>query len=174
LEGLPEDRFVFVCVSHHYKITAPVFAAWCRISAAAPEALFWLIKDTPESVAALSERWQAAGLAPDRLIFAPRVDPARYRARLALGDLFLDTTPYNAGTIASDALRMGLPVLTLAGRSFSARMGASLLTAVGLTECIATDPEDYLRRAVAMATDPSRRPGLRGPARAERWRATIG
>ncbi|WP_242514256.1 acetylglucosamine transferase [Rhodovulum sulfidophilum] len=173
-EGLPEDRFVFVCVSHHYKITAPVFAAWCRIAAAAPEALFWLIDDTPESVAALSERWQAAGLAPDRLIFAPRVDPARYRARLALGDLFLDTTPYNAGTIASDALRMGLPMLTLAGRSFSARMGASLLTAVGLTECIATDPEDYMRRAVAMATDPSRRPGLRGPALAARWRATLG
>ncbi|TDX29696.1 acetylglucosamine transferase [Rhodovulum visakhapatnamense] len=173
-EGLPEDRFVFVCVSHHYKITEPVFAAWCRIAAAAPETLFWLIEDTPESVAALSARWQASGLAPDRLIFAPRVDPARYRARLALGDLFLDTTPYNAGTIASDALRMGLPVLTMAGRTFSARMGTSLLTAVGLTDCIATGPEDYVSRAVAMATDPARRPALRGPALAARWTETLG
>ncbi len=125
-EGLPEAAFVFACASHFYKITEPLFAAWCRIVAAVPGSVLWLVADTPEGQAALAGRWQAAGLDPHRLIFAPRVDPARYRARLALADLFLDTMPYNAGTIASDALRMGLPLLTLAGRTFSGRMAASL------------------------------------------------
>lgn len=66
--------------------------------------------------------------------------------------------PYNAGTIASDALRMGLPLLTLAGRTFSGRMAASLLTAVGLEDCIAPDLEAYVARAVAIATDPAAAP----------------
>ncbi|MEA5163101.1 acetylglucosamine transferase [Cereibacter johrii] len=173
-EGLPGAAFVFACASHFYKITEPLFAAWCRIVAAVPGSVLWLVEDTPEGQAALAGRWQAAGLDPHRLIFAPRVDPARYRARLALADLFLDTMPYNAGTIASDALRMGLPVLTLAGRTFSGRMAASLLTAVGLEDCIAPDLEAYVARAAAIATDPAAAPALKGPALAERWSRTLG
>lgn len=80
---------------------------------------------------------------------------------MALADLFLDTTPYNAGTVASDALRVGLPILTIAGRAFAARMATSLLTAVGLTEGIAVDLGDYVARAVALANDPARRDTLR-------------
>ena len=152
-EGLPDDAFVYCCVSHHYKITQPMFAAWCQIIAAVPGAVLWLIDDNACSRAALSQRWQAAGLAADRLIFASRVDPDRYRARLALADLFLDTSPYNAGTIASDALRMGLPLLTLLGQAFAARMAASLLTAIGLPDLIATDLVDYTNRAIDLATN---------------------
>lgn len=113
-EGLPDHAFVFCSFSHHYKITPELFAAWLAIAGRTPGSVFWIVDDNPDSRAALLSRWMAAGLAPDRLVFAPRVDPRRYRARLALGDLFLDTTPYNAGTVASDALRMGLPVLTTA------------------------------------------------------------
>lgn len=172
-EGLPEVGFVFACASHFYKITETVFAAWCRIVAAVPGSVLWLVEDTPEGKAALAARWQEAGLDPARLIFAPRVDPGRYRARLALADLFLDTTPYNAGTIASDALRMGLPVLTMAGRTFSGRMAASLLTAVGLTECITSGAEDYVARAIAIATGEAPRP-LHGAALAQTWEQTLG
>ena len=125
------------------------------------------------ATSAPTARWAAAGLAAQRLIFAPRVDPARYRARLGLADLFLDTSPYNAGTIASDALRMGLPVLTMAGRAFASRMAASLLTAVGLTDCIASDIDDYVQRAIAFATDPERRP-LHGVALSQVWDRTLG
>ena len=52
-------------------------------------------------------------------------------ARLAVADLFLDTSPYNAGTIASDAIRMGLPLMTLWGGSFASRMAGRLLVAIG-------------------------------------------
>jgi predicted O-linked N-acetylglucosamine transferase (SPINDLY family) len=173
-EGLPEDAFAFCCFSHHYKITPAVFAAWTAILARCPGAVLWLVEDGPWSRANLATRWAEAGLAPERLIFAPRVDPLRYRARLALADLFLDTTPYNAGTVASDALRAGLPLLTVAGRAFAARMAASLLTAVGLTDCVAGDLAEYVERAVAIARDPDRHADLKRYLAGDAWARTLG
>lgn len=173
-EGLPNGAFVFCCHSHAYKITPPIFTSWCDIVAAVPGAVLWLIDDNPEARAALSERWVTAGLDPARLIFAPRTDPDRYRARLALADLFLDTSPYNAGTIASDALRMGLPIVTLQGRAFSARMAASLLTAVGLPEGIATSPEDYVARAVAIARDGALHGRMKARLAGGAWQSSLG
>ena len=172
-EGLPEEAFVFCGFSHLYKITPEVFAAWTEIVARVPGSVLWLAEDNPEGQVALGARWQAAGLAPERLIFAPRVEPARYRARLALGDLYLDTSPYNAGTVASDALRMGLPVLTIRGRAFAARMAASLNEAVGRGDCVAADLADYVERAVALARDPARH-GAPRAALAESWARTLG
>ncbi|MCB6177856.1 tetratricopeptide repeat protein [Rhodobacter sp. Har01] len=173
-EGLPEGAFVFTCVSHHYKLTPAMWDSWCRIVAAVPDSVLWLIDDNPESRTTLAARWAEAGLAPERLVFAPRVDPDRYRARLALADLFLDTSPYNAGTIASDALRMGLPLVTLQGRAFSARMASSLLAAVGLPEGIATSPADYESRAVRIATDPALHARLKAHLAGGAWSRTLG
>ncbi|WP_097068928.1 O-linked N-acetylglucosamine transferase, SPINDLY family protein [Rhodobacter maris] len=173
-EGLPETAFVFTCMSHHYKLTEPVWESWCRIVARVPGSVLWLIGDNPVSRAALAARWAAAGLAPERLIFAGRTDPARYRARLGLADLFLDTTPYNAGTIASDALRMGLPLVTTLGRAFVARMGASLLTAVGLDDCVAADLPQYEELAVAIALSPERHGRLRAHLAGGAWERTLG
>lgn len=173
-EGLPDDAFVFCCFSHHYKITESMFAAWLAIMTKSPHAVLWLIDDGPASRANLSARWAAQGLAPARLIFAPRVEPARYRARMALADLFLDTSPYNAGTIASDALRMGLPLLTVAGRAFAARMATSLLSAMRLTDCIAQDMADYMQRAIAIAASPAWQRALRGRCGEGPWMRSLG
>ena len=173
-EGLPEAAFVYVCVSHHYKITEAMFAGWCAIMAATEGSVLWLIDDNPESRVALAARWAACGLAAERLIFAPRVDPDRYRARLALAVLFLDTSPYNAGTIASDALRMGLPLLTLQGRAFAARMAASLLTAVGLTECITGSMAEYVARAVGFCRDRASHQRLKARLAGDAWARTLG
>ena len=136
--------------------------------------MLWLVDDGAASRRNLLARFVAAGLAAERLIFAPRVDPARYRARMALGDLFLDTTPYNAGTIASDALRMGLPLLTLAGRAFAARMATSLLTAIGLPELIAADLDGYVAKAVAIARDPAALAVLRRHLAGDAWACSLG
>ncbi len=151
-----------------------MFAAWCDIIAGTENSVLWLIDDNPESRLALTARWSARGLEPARLIFAPRVDPDRYRARLALADLFLDTAPYNAGTIASDALRMGLPLLTLQGRAFAARMASSLLTAIGLPDCIATSLPDYTARAVDFCQNRPRHQALKAHLATDAWARTLG
>lgn len=173
-EGLPEDACVFCCFSHHYKITPALFDAWLEILARCHGAVLWIVDDNPASRRELTARWTAAGLAAERLIFAPRVDPMRYRARLALGDLLLDTTPYNAGTVASDALRVGLPLLTLRGQAFAARMATSLLTAIGLEDCVADDLGDYVTRAVAIATHPALRADLKRRLSGDAWARTLG
>ncbi len=173
-EGLPEDAFLLCCFNNFYKITPQVFAAWMAILRAAPHAVLWLTEDNATGIANLRREAARAGIAPERLIFASRCDPAHYLARLRLADLFLDTFPYNAGTVASDALRMGLPIVTLAGRAFASRMAASLSTAVGTSDGIATTLDDYIAAAVALATNPSRHAALRQRLTGDAWTQTLG
>jgi protein O-GlcNAc transferase len=99
---------------------------------------------------------------PARLIDAPRVaGNANHLARLQCADLFLDTTPYNAHTTCSDALWMGLPVVTCVGETFPSRVGGSLLTGIDAPELITYDLEAYHQRALELATDRARLATLR-------------
>ncbi|MDO9710125.1 O-linked N-acetylglucosamine transferase, SPINDLY family protein [Paracraurococcus lichenis] len=174
-EGLPEDAFVLCCFNNFYKITEDVFGAWLEILHRLPHAVLWLAEDNATGEETLRRHAAARGIAPDRLIVAPRAEPARYLARLGLADLFLDTFPYNAGTVASDALRMGLPLVTLSGRSFASRMAGALLQAVGLPDCIATTLDGYMATAVAHGSDPARHARARAVlAGGEAWRRSIG
>jgi predicted O-linked N-acetylglucosamine transferase (SPINDLY family) len=74
-------------------------------------------------------------------------------ARYAIGDLFLDTYPYNAHATAVDSLKACTPILTLMGQSFASRVAASLLSAIGLRELITTNQEDYEALAIELAKD---------------------
>jgi len=91
----------------------------------------------------------------DRIFFSQRTPLADHLARHRLADLFLDTWPYNAHTTASDALWAGLPVLTLRGESFAARVGASLLRAVDLPELIMETREGYVSKAIELGRNPA-------------------
>jgi predicted O-linked N-acetylglucosamine transferase (SPINDLY family) len=155
--GLPdadENRFVFACFNQSYKITEEIFSRWCRILQRVPGSLLWLLVPQPEIQQALRLRAAERGIDAERLVFAPFVKPQDHMARLPQADLFLDTFPYGAHTTCSDALWMGLPVLTQVGRSFSARVAASLMNAVGLPEMAVGSEEAYEERAVALATRP--------------------
>lgn len=173
-EGLPEDAFVFCCFSNPYKISDRMFDAWMAILKGAAGSVLWVLADNQWAAANMRARAVAQGVDPARLIPAARTDPARYRARMALGDLFLDTAPYNAGTIASDALRMGLPLLTLPGEPFASRMAGSLLHAMDLPELISVDMADYVARAVRHAVDPDWHAAIRARVTPEKWHATLG
>jgi predicted O-linked N-acetylglucosamine transferase (SPINDLY family) len=173
-EGLPEDAFVFCCFANLYKITQPMFEDWLRILQAVPNGVLWLAEDGHGGSANLRARLAEAGLPPAQLVLGARVEPPRYLARLALADLFLDTAPYNSGTVASDALRMGLPLLTLAGEAFAARMACSLLTAIGLPDLITTTREDYVARAIACGTDPGCLATARAVLAGDAWLRTLG
>lgn len=152
--GLPENGFVFCSFNNNFKFTLEVFEAWLRILERVPGSVLWLLADTPWSEANLRTEAETRGMDQDRLIFAPRVSPEDYLARYQAADLFLDSFPFNAGTTANDALWMGLPVLTLTGRSFASRMAGALLTAAQLPELITWNLKDYEDKAVALANDP--------------------
>lgn len=161
MAGLPEDRFIFCCFSNHYKITEAMFGAWMEILRRVEDSVLWLVSDNTWSRDNLRMRATLACVDPARILFAKRVDPAAYMARLALPDLLLDTSPCNAGTIAGDAIRMGLPMVTLSGESFASRMAGCLLQAIGATPGITETLERYIETAVALATRPALLAGYR-------------
>ncbi len=171
--GLPEDAFVFCCFNNPAKLTPSMFAAWARILERVPGSVLWLLAEEDEAIRNLRGHAAELGLAPDRLVFASRCDRETYLARLASADLFLDTLPYNAGTTASDALWMGLPVLTQAGQSFAGRMASSLLHAVGMPELVVKTQDEYIDTAVALATDANRLNELRNRLGANRDSAAL-
>ncbi|GAB0119782.1 O-linked N-acetylglucosamine transferase family protein [Acidisoma sp. 7E03] len=173
-DGLPADCFVYACFSKHYKITQEVFGAWMEILRRTPRAVLWLTRDNEASEINLRAEAEAAGIAPERLIFSERVDPASYMGRFRLADLFLDTFPYNAGTVASDALRMGLPIVTLCGRAFASRMATSLLHALDAHEGIATDRHQYVDLACRFAVDEAAHQAYRARITPAAWQETIG
>lgn len=154
--GLPDDAFVFCSFNNNFKFTDTMFRAWMRILAQVDNSVLWLLADNEWAKENLLAEADAHGVARERLIFAPRVAPPEYLARFALADLFLDTFPYNGGTTASDALWMGLPILTCSGRTYISRMAGSLLTNVGLPDLVTFNVADYERLAVQLGRNPMR------------------
>ncbi len=157
--GLPEEGFVFCCFNNHWKITRPVFESWMRILKAVPDSVLWLLQDSAD--ANLARAAEVLGVDPKRLIFTPRMTHAAHLGRLSLAGLVLDTLPYNAHTTASDSLWTGVPVLTVSGQSFAARVAAGLNTAIGLPELIVTDLAAYEAMAVALAKDAKKHKALK-------------
>jgi protein O-GlcNAc transferase len=152
--GLPAHGFVFCCFNHNWKITPPIFDIWMRLLQKIEGSVLWLLQGNASIRGNLCKEAAARGVAEDRLVFAGRTTPDKHLARQHLADLFLDTLPYNAHTTASDALWMGLPLITLPGRSFPARVAASILKAADLPELIVQDLAGYEALALKLARDP--------------------
>ncbi len=168
--GLPEAAFVFCSFNTNYKLNPDTFEAWSRILLACPGSVLWLLQDNAVVVGNLRREAAARGVDPSRLVFAKRIATAEHLARTRLADLFLDGWPYGAHTTASDALWVGLPVLTRVGETFANRVASSLLTAVGLPELIAPDREAFVATAIELAHNPERLRALKE--KLERNRAT--
>ena len=152
--ALPDGAFVFCCFNQTFKITADFFNTWMRLLNTVPNSVLWLLDCNRWAKQNLIEQANLQGVATERLIFAPRVSIASHLARHVHADLFLDTLPYNAHTTCSDALWMGLPVLTCTGDSFASRVAASLIKAAGLDELITCTLEDYETKALYLARNP--------------------
>jgi predicted O-linked N-acetylglucosamine transferase (SPINDLY family) len=159
--GLPERGFVFCSFNNNYKINPEAWAAWMRLLRAVPGSVLWLIEDNADAARNLRAQANLAGVAPERLIFAPRLPLDQHLARHRHADLFLDTLPCNAHTTASDALWAGLPVLTRAGQAFAGRVASSLLHALGLDELVCADLPGYEATALRLATDAKQLAALR-------------
>jgi predicted O-linked N-acetylglucosamine transferase (SPINDLY family) len=157
---LPADGFVFCCFNQAYKFTPAVFDVWCRLLQSVPESVLWLLADHEAESNLRCEAWKR-GVDGSRLIFAEDLPHAQHLGRLQLADLVLDTWPYGAHTTASDALWVGVPIITRPGKTFASRVAGSLLQAVGLPQLIVEDQEDYFDLAYELATDAARLKELR-------------
>ena len=152
--GLPEQGFVFCCFNQTFKILQDVFDVWMNLLKQVPNSVLWLLECNALSKANLIKEAEKRGLTKERLIFAPRVIMAEHMARQTCADLFLDTLPYNAHTTTSDALWMGLPVLTCSGNTFASRVAGSLLKAAELPELITYSLQEYQAKALELVNNP--------------------
>ena len=160
------------------KIDEPVLALWARVLERVAGSRL-ILKAAGLASPAVRRRigdfFAARGIAPQRLDL--RVWTGGYPAHLATFaeiDVVLDCFPYPGMTTSLEALLMGVPVVTLAGDRFVARIGEAILTAVGHPEWIAADAEDYVAIAASLAGDPERLAGLRGRLRDELLASPLG
>jgi predicted O-linked N-acetylglucosamine transferase (SPINDLY family) len=149
--GLPEVGFIFCCFNQSYKITPDIFDIWCRLLLDVPGSVLWLLEN-PLAEGNLRKEAFRRGITAERIVFASDKPQLEHLGRLQLADLVLDTLPYNAHTTASDALWVGVPIMTCVGDTFPSRVAGSVLSAVGLDELITTNLDDYYELALELAT----------------------
>jgi protein O-GlcNAc transferase len=171
--GLPDDAFVFCCFNQAYKILPEVFSSWMRLLRAVPQSVLWLLDWNAWATQNLQREAGNRGIDAGRLILAPKLPLDEHLRRLGAADLFVDTFPYNAHTMASDALWVGLPVVTCAGDTFASRVAGSLLTAIGMPELIAASPVEYEALALRLARAPHELSLLRDKLRRQRASAIL-
>jgi len=171
--GLPEKAMVYCCFNGTHKLNRATFDRWLKILAGVPDSVLWLLSSTEGTHERLRDYASQHGIARDRLVFAEKMVNPAHLARYTLADLFLDTTPYGAHTTASDALWMGIPVLTLSGRSFASRVCGSLVRSAGIPELICSSPDEFVDRAIAFGREPSLLVPYRERLRASRDSCTL-
>ena len=178
---LPSDagRLVtFVSFNHPAKVTPEVVRVWSRILKQVPGSRLLLKYAGVFGEEAVRSRYASLfamhGIGRERLAFRTmRLDRARHLALLGEADIALDPFPFNGGTTTFEALWMGVPVVSLAGDRFLARMGASMLSVLGRRELIAADEEAYVALAATLAADRGRLAGLRRSLRDELLRSPL-
>ena len=159
--GVPEEALLLCAFHQSYKISPEVFDVWCSLLEERPDAVLWLLQWNTNVVETLRAAARARGIDEQRLVFAPIVPLQQHLSRLACADIYLDAWPCNAHTTAGEALWVGVPVVTLAGKTFAQRVAASLLHAVQLDELVCDDIDAYRDKVLALAADAPHRAGLK-------------
>ena len=166
LAAMPEpgpvhSSCVFGCFNNFAKITDDMLGLWLQIVQGVPGSCL-ILKDTTgfaERLAGLRERAARIGFTAAQLEL--RTGSVNYLQEYREIDIALDPYPYPGGITTCDALYMGVPVVTLAGRRHGTRLGMSLLTSLGLEGLAATNAEEYKVRAIALAQDGKRLKNLK-------------
>ena len=171
--ALPPRGVVFCAFAAVYKIVPEVFDVWMRLLRDVPDSVLWLRHMPADRTQRLRAEAEKRGVAAERLIVAPREPVPRYLARFELADLFLDSAPFGSHTTVNDALFAGLPVVTVAGKSFAGRASAAQLAALGAQAQIARDLAHYGEIALDLATDPAARAAAAGQLRDGAARAAL-
>ena len=171
--GLPESGFIFCCFNNNIKITPSIFSTWMRILEAVEGSILFLNASNAVAIENIKKEALSHRINPDRIIFKKFLPRAEHLATYGIADLFLDTFPYNAATTANDALWSGLPLLTLVGKSFVSRVGASALNVLQLPELISYSQAEYESRAIELAKSPDQLLDIRKKLQANRTRSPL-
>ncbi|MBL8876001.1 MAG: hypothetical protein JNM86_09425 [Phycisphaerae bacterium] len=159
-----QNSLTFCSFNAQQKITDSTFDLWSSALRAVPHARLLLKSRSltgPRTREILNAAFAARGIEPSRIEVAPHApDYASHLETYNRADIALDTHPYCGTTTTCEALHMGLPVLTLTGNSHASRVGASLLTAAGRSDCIANSPGEFAAISADLASKITTRDGV--------------
>lgn len=168
LSGKP---IVFGSFNKVAKICETCIHLWAEVLKHVPDSMLYLKGGPFDRVI---KRFEEEGIPSNRIITEGfRLDMAHHMAAYGQVDIALDTYPYNGTTTTCEALWMGVPVVTLAGRVHASRVGCSLLHAAGLPELVAQTPEEFVKIAVELAKDPERLRTIREGMRDRLWKSPL-
>ena len=156
LPALQNGYVTFGNFNNADKMNEAVIECWANILESLPGSRLFLKAEhfaSADVVARTLERFAVHGIDRDRLILEGNAPFEDYLKSYQRVDLALDPFPYNGGTVTMQALWMGVPVLTMYGYRHVARHGAGVMHTMGMPEWVAKNREDYVRRAVAHASD---------------------
>lgn len=159
--GLPENAVVFCCFNGSTKITEAMFSLWMRILARVEGSVLWMRGNGADADNRLRSEAEKRGIDPNRLVVLAFRSNTEYLAAHRFADVFLDTFPYGAHTTASDALRMGVPIVTLAGKGFASRVCGSLCRSAGVPQTVCRSVAQYEALAIELATNTEQRAKLK-------------
>ncbi len=171
VRALPFDRLgriTFGSLNQGAKLNPPLFACWAEILRNVPDSRLWiqnsaLHEEPPRQT--LIDEFERLGVDRQRLAFHPfGAAPAYLRSYHEI-DIALDSFPYNGGTTTCEALWMGVPVVSWSGHRHVARLGASILGQLDLSELVASSPQSYIETASALSHDLERLRSLRSTLR---------
>ena len=151
---LDENKFVFCSFNSNYKITPEIFNIWMDILKQTPDSILWILVDNKTAEKNLLNNAKKNGINPDRIIFAEYLTESEHLNRIRFADVFLDTFPYGAHTTASEVVRMGVPIVTLKGKSFASRVAASILHQFELDGLVMKNKENYKNKAIELYNHP--------------------
>jgi predicted O-linked N-acetylglucosamine transferase (SPINDLY family) len=160
-----QGHITFGCLNNFCKISEPALAAWGRLLQHVPHSQLLLHAHEGSHRERLQQRLEREGIDRSRVCFV-RMQPTRkYFDLYREIDIALDTFPYGGGTTTCDALWMGVPVVSLVGKTAVGRAGLSILSNVGLPELAARSEDEYVRIASDLANNLSRLSELRSTLR---------
>ncbi|NNM82196.1 MAG: tetratricopeptide repeat protein [Burkholderiales bacterium] len=155
--GLPENAFVFASFGRTYKITPQLFDVWCDLLRSVPDSVLWIAAEHREAQGNLLLEAQNRGIGKERIVFAKWLSSHHdHQTRLQCADLFLDTSPCNSSAACIESLWVGVPVVTVSGRTFASKTSGSELRALGIPELITHSLAEYRSLALELALQPER------------------
>ena len=146
--NLPENKIVYCNFGPSYKITPEIFDLWMDILKEVPNSILWLLETNISTSKNIMKEAVKRNISEERILFGKYLPHEQHLKRISLGDIFLDTYPYNAHTTASDSIKVGVPIITLKGRCFASRVCTSILKQVKMEELVTKSLKEFKDKAI--------------------------